>query len=101
MLALQHFEVYITSSSLPIKVLSDHNPLIFLHKLKDKNQQLLRWSLMLQEYGLDITHIKGKDKLYKLSFFLKRGSVTRIGIIWKVREDQCYTMCCFKNFLEL
>ena len=60
-LALQHFEVYITSSSLPIKVFSDHNPLVFLHELKDKNQQLLRWSLMLQEYDLDITHIKGKD----------------------------------------
>ena len=46
-LALQHFEVYVTSSSLPIKVFSDHNPLVFLHKLKDKNQRLLRWSLML------------------------------------------------------
>lgn len=62
-LALQHFEVYVTSSSLPIKVFSDHNPLVFLHKLKDKNQRLLRWSLMLQEYNLDITHIKGKDNV--------------------------------------
>ena len=34
-LALQHFEVHITSSSLLIKVFSDHNPLVFLHKLKD------------------------------------------------------------------
>ena len=48
-LALQHFEVYVTSSSLPIVVYSDHNPLAFIHKMKDSNQRLLRWSLMLQE----------------------------------------------------
>ena len=62
-LALQYFEVYIISSSQPIKVFSDHNPLVFLHKLKGKNQRLLRWSLMLQEHDLDIIHIKGKDNV--------------------------------------
>ena len=48
-LALQHFEVYLTSSSSPIVVFSDHNPLTFIHKIKNKNQRLLRWSLLLQE----------------------------------------------------
>lgn len=62
-LALQHFEAYIISSSQPIKVFSGHNPLVFLHKLKGKNQRLRRWSLMLQEYDLDIIHIKGKDNV--------------------------------------
>ena len=62
-LAIQHFEVYVSSSLTPIVVFSDHNPLTFLHKLKNKNQRLLRWSLMLQEYDLDIRHIKGKDNL--------------------------------------
>ena len=62
-LALQHFEVYVTASCSPIIVYSDHNPLVFLHKLKSKNQRLLRWSLMLQEYNLEIRHIKGKDNL--------------------------------------
>ena len=62
-LALQHFEVYLTSSSSPIRVFSDHNPLIFIHKMKNKNQRLLRWSLLLQEYNLDIRHIKGKDNI--------------------------------------
>ena len=63
MLALQHFEVYISSSSLPIVVYSDHNPLVFIHKMKDKNQRLLRWSIMLQEYVLEIRHIRGKDNV--------------------------------------
>ena len=62
-LALQHFEVYITCSATPIKVFSDHNPLVFLNKIKNKNQKLLRWSLLLQEYDLDISHIKGKDNV--------------------------------------
>ena len=62
-LALQHFEVYLTSSSSPVDVFSDYSPLIFIHKMKNKNQRLLRWSLLLQEYNLDIRHIRGKDNI--------------------------------------
>ena len=62
-LAIQQFEVYLTSSFSPIVVFSDHNPLSFLHKLKNENQRLLRWSLLLQEFNLDIRHIKGKDNI--------------------------------------
>ena len=62
-LAFQQFEVYLTSSTSPIVVFSDHNPLSFLQKLKNKNQRLLRWSLLLQELNLDIRHIKGKDNI--------------------------------------
>ena len=63
LMAIQQFEVYLTSSTLPIVVFSDHNPLSFLHKLKNKNKRLLRWSLLLQEFNLDIRHIKGKDNI--------------------------------------
>ena len=35
-LALHHFEVYLTSSPSPVVVFSDHNPLIFIHKMKKK-----------------------------------------------------------------
>ena len=62
-LAPQQFEVYLTSSTSPIIVFSDHNPLRFLNKLKNNNQRLLRWSLLLQEFNLDIRHIKGKDNI--------------------------------------
>ena len=57
------FEVYLASSVTPIVIFSDHNPLTFIHKIKNKNQRLLRWSLMLQEQSLDIRHIKGKDNI--------------------------------------
>ena len=59
-LGIQQFEVYLTSST-SIVVFSDHNLLSFLHKLKNKNQRLLRWSLLLQEFNLDIRH--GKDNI--------------------------------------
>ena len=62
-LAIQQFEVYLTSSTSPVVVFSDHNALSLLHKLNNKNQRLLRWSLLLQEFNLDIRHIKGKDNI--------------------------------------
>ncbi len=39
-LALHHFEVYIGSSSLPVTVFTDHNPLIFLSCMKNLNQRI-------------------------------------------------------------
>ena len=59
-LALNHFEVYLSSSPIPIKVHTDHNPLVFLNKFKNKNQCLTKWSLLLQEWNLDINHVPGK-----------------------------------------
>ncbi|CAB4001500.1 Hypothetical predicted protein [Paramuricea clavata] len=62
-LVLQHFDVYVSSAGVPIEVFSDHNPLVFIHRMKDKNQRLLRWSLILSEYNMHIQHIKGQDNL--------------------------------------
>jgi hypothetical protein len=62
-LALQHFEVYLSGQSHSITVFSDHNPLTFIERVKGRNQRLLRWSLMLQEFNLDIQHIRGKDNV--------------------------------------
>jgi hypothetical protein len=62
-LALQHFEVYVSCSARPIVVFSDHNPLTFLSKLKNKNQRLVRWSLLLQEFDLEIRHVRGRDNV--------------------------------------
>ena len=39
-LALQHFEVYLTSSPSPIVVFSDHNPLDFIHKIKKQESEV-------------------------------------------------------------
>ena len=47
----------------PVEAFTDHNPLIFIHKMKNKDQRLLHWSLALQEYHLIIQHVKGKDNV--------------------------------------
>ena len=62
-LALNHFDVYISSNVGNLIVYSDHNPLKFIHKFRNKNQRLTHWSLLLQEYNLEIRHIKGKDNI--------------------------------------
>ncbi|XP_039514899.1 uncharacterized protein LOC120469791 [Pimephales promelas] len=59
--ALQHFQVYIGGA--PVIVYTDHNPLTFLQSFKCPNQRLMRWSLFLQAYDLDIRHIKGADNV--------------------------------------
>ena len=56
LLVLQHYEIYITAVQLLLMICTDHNPLIFLNRLKNKNQRLLCWSLTLQGYDLDIRH---------------------------------------------
>jgi len=63
--ALQHFDVYliINTTIQLVLVYTDHNPLVLLHKMRDCNQRLLRWSLTLQEYNLQIYHIRGKDNV--------------------------------------
>ncbi|KAM8771398.1 retrovirus-related Pol polyprotein from transposon 297 [Acanthopagrus schlegelii] len=60
-LALQHFNVYVSSS--PVVVFKDHNPLTFLSSLQSPNQRLVRWALFLQSYSLDIRHVKGRDNV--------------------------------------
>lgn len=62
--ALQHFEIYVSSPKYPVVVYTDHNPLTFIHKMKNKNQRLMRWCLYLQEFTLDIHHVKGRDNIF-------------------------------------
>lgn len=63
LLALQHFEVYLGSSTLPIIIYTDHNPLVFLHRMQNSNQRLMRWSLMVQDFNLQILHKKGSENV--------------------------------------
>ena len=59
-LALEKFEVFLAGSSFAITVFTDHNPLVFIEKVKFKNARVLRWALALQPYHIIVQHIKGK-----------------------------------------
>lgn len=63
LLALQYFEVYLGSSSQPVSVFTDHNPLVFLAHMQNSNQRLMRWSLLLQDFNLQIRHKKGTENV--------------------------------------
>lgn len=63
LLALQHFEVYVGSSVLPVQVFTDHNPLVFLSQMRNSNQRLMRWSLLVQDFNLEISYKKGKENV--------------------------------------
>ena len=39
-MALQHFDFYLTPAQFPVQVYTDHNPLVFLNKMKDKNLEM-------------------------------------------------------------
>ncbi len=64
LLALQHFEVYRGSGSgSSIVVYKDHNQLVFLSRMSNSNQQLMRWSLIVQEFNLDMRYKKGTENV--------------------------------------
>ena len=46
-LALQHFCVYLDTPAVKLLVYTDHNLLVFINCMRDKNQRLLKWSLVL------------------------------------------------------
>lgn len=62
-MALEHFEVYVGSSNVPLIVYTDHNPLVFIARMRNKNRRLMNWSLRLQEYNICIRHIRGKENV--------------------------------------
>ncbi len=70
-LAVQHFEVYISSAGGDLEVLTDHNPLTFLAKFKTSSQRVFRWSLILQPYSLRVKHLPGKENV--IADTLSRG----------------------------
>ena len=58
--ALEKFEVYTGGK---IVVYTDHNPLAFVERMKNKNQRLARWAVALQDKNLEIRHIPGKQNV--------------------------------------
>lgn len=63
LLALQHFAVYLGSSSMPTVVFFDHNPLIFLTQMQNSNQRLMRWSLLPHNFNIEIRYKNGSDNI--------------------------------------
>lgn len=61
-LAVRELGMYFGSQ--PLIVYTDHSPLQFINQMANKNQKLLRWSLELEQYLLDIRHRPGGLNLF-------------------------------------
>jgi len=59
--ALQKFRNIILGC--PIKIFTDHRPLLWLDSLVKHSGRLARWALKLQEYDITTTYVKGRDQL--------------------------------------
>ena len=76
-LAVRYFSVYFGTGV--VTVYTDHNPLVFLQRMANHNQKLLRWSLELQQYNFNIVHRAGKDNL--LADLLSRSAAPVVDIV--------------------
>lgn len=55
----KHFRPYLYGQNFIIE--TDHNPLVWLYKIKEPNSRLIRWKLKLEEFNFQIVYKKGKD----------------------------------------
>ena len=56
--AVETFRYYLFGRKFELQ--ADHNPLVWLNQVKNKNRKLLRWSLTLQEYDIELEHKCGE-----------------------------------------
>lgn len=57
-LGVKHFKAYLLGR--PFVIQTDHRALQWLHRFKEKNARLTRWSLILQPYNVTVHHRKGR-----------------------------------------
>lgn len=57
----KHFRPYLYGQKFTIE--TDHNPLVWLSKIKEPNSRLTRWKLKLGEFQFEIKYKKGKENV--------------------------------------
>ena len=71
-LGVQAFRVYLLGRQFVVQ--TDHRSLEWLHRLKENNARLTRWSLSLQPYMFTVEHRAGKDNINADG--LSRGAIS-------------------------
>ena len=57
--AIDYFRPYLIGNKFELR--TDHKALVYLFKCKDLKTRLMRWSLKLQEYQVEINYLKGEE----------------------------------------
>ena len=73
--SLKVFHVYLFGQKFTVEM--DHQPLLWLERMKNTNQRLTRWALGVQPYCLEIGHRGGS--MNKSADGLSRGPLQSIG----------------------
>lgn len=60
-MALKKFECYLHQHPYKRTVYTDHNPIVFLERMRNTNQRLLCRAILIQQYNMDILYIRGVD----------------------------------------
>lgn len=47
----------------PFVLETDHQPLMYINRIRHSNARVMRWSLQLQEYDFCVRHIKGNENV--------------------------------------
>ena len=64
------YKCTLTRKTAEVLVHTDHNLFMFINHMRDKNQGLLRWSVVVQEYiQFEINQIQEKDNIITNALF--------------------------------
>lgn len=76
----KHFRPYLFGQNFTIE--TDHNPLVWLYKIKEPNSRLVRWKLKLDEFTFKIVYKKGKENCVA-------DALSRVEIHNQDTDDTC------------
>lgn len=90
--ALKQWRVFILGRE--VTILTDHKALSFLTSCKLLNGRLTRWALYIQEFGLKIEYVKGKENT--IADILSRNPVGYEPESANEHKDRCVEICVAK-----
>ncbi|RDD36252.1 Retrovirus-related Pol polyprotein from transposon 17.6 [Trichoplax sp. H2] len=64
---IETFRIYVEGQDFTVQ--TDHRPLLWLYRMKNNNQRLMRWALLIRQYSFDVKYKSGKlnGNVYALS----------------------------------
>jgi hypothetical protein len=86
--ALQKYRIYVIGYK--ITVYSDNKALTFLRKCSLTSNRVTSWIMQIQEYDLDIVHIKGTDKFFADALSRIPVGLTEEGLNQRVRPKDIF-----------
>lgn len=61
--SVQHFRCYLVGAKVKTKIITDHQPLVYIFNLKESSTRLMKWCLKLEQYNFEIIYRPGSANL--------------------------------------